>query len=135
MIKILDKIIGTHRDINESYDNRPVTLQDTETLVENIRHNNANIGEIESIDGDNLKFNKDANPSDDATTGKATIESATDAIKALDNIIGTLTTVTNLHEVGDNNGGNATDLVSAISILKGYIGTINDLNDEANGVG
>lgn len=134
MIKILDKIIGIHRNINDSYDNRPVTLQDTETLVENIRHNNANIGKIESINGDNLRFDKDVEPSDDATTGPATIESATDAIKTLDNIIGTLTTVTNLHEVGNNNGGSATDLVNAISILKGYIGTIGNLQGEANGV-
>jgi hypothetical protein len=36
MIKILDKIIGTHRNINDSYDNRPITLKDTETLVQNI---------------------------------------------------------------------------------------------------
>ena len=35
-------------------------------------------------------------------------------------------------EVGNNNKlgrDNATDLVNAISILKGYIGTINDLNE------
>lgn len=137
MIKILDKIIGAHRSINDSYDNRPVTLKDTETLVQNIQHNNADIGNIESVDGDNLKFDKNVAPSDDATTGKATIESATDAIKALDNIIGTLTIITNLDEVGNNNKlgrDNATDLVNAISILKGYIGTINDLNDEVNGV-
>lgn len=137
MIKILDKIIGTHRSINNSYDSRPVTLKDTETLVQNIQHNNADIGDIESVNGDNLKFDKNATPSNDATTGKATIESVTDAIKALDNIIGTLTTITNLDEVGKNNKlgrNNATDLVNAISILKGYIGTINDLNNEVNGV-
>lgn len=137
MIKILDKIIGAHRNINDSYDDRPITLKDTETLVQNIQHNNADIGNIESVDGDNLKFDKNVAPSDDATTGKATIESATDAIKALDNIIGTLTIITNLDEVGNNNKlgrDNATDLVNAISILKGYIGTINDLNDEVNGV-
>ena len=138
MIKILDKIIGIHRDINKNnYNDRPVTLNNQETLVENIRHNSANIGEIESVNendsGKNLRFDNSTDPTYNATKGKAAIESATDAIKTLDNIIGTLTTIIDLDEVGKN-GGSAKDLVSAISILKGYIGTINDLNDEANGV-
>lgn len=150
-INQLDKVIGStnkrfgNKEVNanianfeddggvilDSEDKRPINITET-TLADAIVRHDADIGQIETVNTDNIIFNYDqTNIKLNATTDQAIINSVSDAIKVLDDIIGTLTTITNLNEIGsnrkniDNNlDGSALDLVNAIKKLKEYIGTM-----------
>ena len=144
-LKALDKIIGNYKTIDNSpYEtddlNRPTHLA-FKSITENLKHLSADTGEIESIQptGENeegiynLWYNADSDSAgglipDDKNTWKASIYSLTDAIKALDAVIGPFkyrSTTNNLFKEAENN----TSIITTPSLM----GAINFINNKLIG--
>lgn len=140
-LKALDKIIGDYKTIeNSPYGNRPIHL-DFNSITENLKHLSADTGEIESIQpiGEdekgiyNLQYNTGSGSAgglipDDTNTWKASIYSLTDAIKALDAVIGPFkyrSTTNDLFNEAKNN----TSIITTPSLM----GAINFINNKLIG--
>ena len=154
-LKALDKIIGNYKTIDDSsYDNRPNHLT-FGNITDNLKHLAIDTGQIEKTEGNNFKY---SNGSDNIAipSGKKQIESLTDVIKLLDNLIGSFDNRTDTNNfkkqsdiisilnyisnnlLGDLTGSTSTNKISyatiqnALNQLDKYLGAINNL-DSKNG--
>ena len=154
-LKALDKIIGNYKTIDDSsYDNRPNHLT-FGNITDNLKHLAVDTGQIENTEGNNFKY---SNGSDSIVipSGKNQIESLTDVIKLLDNLIGSFDNRTDTNNfknqsdiisilnyisnnlLGDLTGFTSTNKISyatiqnALNQLDKYLGAINNL-DSQNG--
>ena len=95
-IKQLNNMIGDYSDIDDNLGNRPVhgTKEDGtgQPISETIQHILADIGEIEKLNENNYKFDKNSE-SDLNTSEQAKVFSIVSALKALDKIIGDYKTI------------------------------------------
>lgn len=110
-LKALDKIIGDYKTIDDSsYDNRPNHLT-FGSITDNLKHLAVDTGQIENTEGNNFKY---SNGSDDIAipSGKNQIESLTDVIKLLDNLIGSFDNRTDT-----NNFKNQSDIISILNYI------------------
>lgn len=162
ILKVLDTIIGQYNTIDEkSYDNRPNILN-FENITNNLKYLAANTGEIDNNDykGKNFVYNNLAAVNIEPTIGptasswQGSIESLTDVIKLLDNIIGSFntrenstnqlqqynniidilnflsTSLGNVENLDEENGINKNNLVEAINTLNTLIGNLANFKDE-----
>lgn len=154
-LKALDKIIGNYKTIDDSsYNNRPNHLT-FGNITDNLKHLAVDTGQIENTEGNNFKY---SNGSDSIVipSGKNQIESLTDVIKLLDNLIGSFDNRTDTNNfknqsdiisilnyisnnlLGDLTGSTPTNKISyatiqnALDQLDKYLGAINNL-DSKNG--
>ena len=110
-LKALDKIIGDYKTIDDSsYDNRPNHLT-FGNITDNLKHLAVDTGQIENTEGNNFKY---SNGSDSIVipSGKNQIESLTDVIKLLDNLIGSFDNRTDT-----NNFKNQSDIISILNYI------------------
>lgn len=110
-LKALDKIIGDYKTIDDSsYDNRPNHLT-FGSITDNLKHLAVDTGQIEKTEGNNFKY---SNGSDNIVipAGKNQIESLTDVIKLLDNLIGSFANRTDT-----NNFKNQSDIISILNYI------------------
>lgn len=113
-------------------DARPYSIPET-TVIDTLVHHDADIGAIELLNGNNIEFTqteKDEN-------NKHEINSLTDAITILDNIIGNYDNIENEkleeEELEPNLKNYNADLVTAINHLsKSIVGYKSGLNDDKN---
>lgn len=144
-LKALDKIIGDYKTIDNSpYEtdklNRPTHLA-FNSITENLKHLSADIGEIESISPEsedewdiyNLWYNADSDLAgdiipDDKNNWQASIYSLTDAIKALDAVIGPFKSRSNTNDLF-NEAKKNTSTITTPSLM----GAINFINDKLIG--
>ena len=136
ILKVLDTIIGQYNTIDEeSYDNRPNILN-FDNITNNLKYLAANTGEIDnsSYTGKNFVYNNLAAVNIEPATGSAasswrgSIESLTDAIKLLDNIIGSF----NTRENSTNQLQQHNNIIDIINFLSTSLGNIENLAEENN---
>lgn len=131
MITVLDKIIGDYRKIDDNDSIRPThDLDFGKNLVEHIKHNNIDIGNIENlINLNNINFtNDEKDNTKNITKNSVDIHSAADAIKVLDSAIGRISGLEN-----DTNKINKNNLVESLNQLNSLVGLINNLSG-TNGI-
>ena len=145
ILKVLDTIIGQYNTIDEeNYDSRPNIL-DFDNITNNLKHLAVNTGEIDNsgYTGKNFVYNKltEVNIEPATATELATdtelaaavnwqgsIESLTDVIKLLDNIIGSF----NTRENSTNQLLRYDNIIDIINLLSNSLGNINSLSKENN---
>lgn len=162
ILKVLDTIIGQYNTIDEkSYDDRPNILN-FDNITNNLKYLAANTGEIDNNDykGKNFVYNNSAAVNIEPTIGlnasswQGSVESLTDVIKLLDNIIGSFntrenstnqlqqynniidilnllsTSLGNVENLDEENSINKNNLVEAINTLNTLIGSLANFKDE-----
>lgn len=134
ILKVLDTIIGQYNTIDEkSYDDRPNILN-FDNVTNNLKYLAANTGEIDNNDykGKNFVYNNSAAVNIEPATGsnasswQGSIESLTDVIKLLDNIIGSF----NTRENSTNQLQQYNNIISIINLLSTSLGNVKNLSKE-----
>lgn len=136
ILKVLDTIIGQYNTIDEeSYDSRPNILN-FDNITNNLKHLAVNTGEIDNNNytGKNFVYNNLAAVNIEPATGsvasnwRGSIESLTDVIKLLDNIIGSF----NTRENSTNQLQQYNNIIDIINLLSTSLGNVENLDEENN---